>query len=64
LVQQSEQAEKIISRVKAEENKPKPEKLTRHTPEVSFQAKIKDTLAIEMKYPTKTPPARAGRSSN
>ena len=53
MVQQDEQAEEIVTRVKAEENKPRPEKLTRHMPEVSFQSKRKDTLATEKKSPTK-----------
>jgi len=53
LVQQGEQAEDIVARVKAEENKPRPEKSTRRTPEVSFQSKRKDTLATETKSPVK-----------
>ena len=47
LVQQGEQAEEIVVRVKAEENKPRPEKPIRRTPKTSFQVKRKDTLAIE-----------------
>ena len=36
LVQQGEQAEKIVAKVKAEKNKLRPEKSTRHTSEVPF----------------------------
>ena len=54
LVQLGEQAEGIVARVKAEENKPRPEKSTRRTPEVSFQSKRKETLATEMKSPVKS----------
>jgi len=43
LVQQDEKAEEIVTRVKAEESKLRPEKLIRHAPESSFQAKRKDT---------------------
>ena len=39
LVPQGEQAEEIVARVKAKENKPRPEKSTRSAPEASFQAK-------------------------
>jgi len=46
-VQQGEQAEEIVARVKAEEGMPKPEKLTRRVLEASFQAKRKDTLATD-----------------
>ena len=35
--------------------KPRPEKSTRRTPEISFQSKRKDTLAIETKFPIKPP---------
>jgi len=55
LVQQGEQAEKIIAKIKAEENKPRPEKSTRRTSEVSFQSKREDTLATETKSPVKPP---------
>ena len=41
LVQQDEQAEEIVARVRAEENKPRPEKSTRRAPEISFQSKKK-----------------------
>jgi len=64
LVQQGEQAEEIIARVRAEENKPRPEKSTRCTPEISFQSKRKDTLATETKSPVKPQPARGGGSSS
>jgi len=60
LVQQGDQAEEIIVRVRAEENKPRPEKSTRHAPEVSFQSKRKDTLATETKSPAKPQPTRGG----
>ena len=63
LVQQGEQAEEIIVRVKAEENKLKPEKSTRRAPEASFQAKRKDTLETETKSSSKPQPARGGSSS-
>jgi len=62
-VQQGEQAEEIVARVKAEENKPRPEKLTRCAPEASFQAKRKDTLATETKSPSKPQPTRGGSTS-
>jgi len=64
LVQQVEQAEEIVASVKAEEGKPRPEKSTGHAPEASFQAKRKDTLATEMKSPSKLQPARGGSSSS
>ena len=63
LVQQSEQTEEIVAKVKAEENKPSPEKLTRRTLEPSFQAKRNDTLATETKSPCKPQPIRGGNSS-
>jgi len=53
LVQQCEHAEEIVVRVRAEENKPRPEKSTRCAPEVSFQSKRKDTLETEIKSPVK-----------
>ena len=37
LVQKGEYAEEIVARVRAEENKPRPEKMTRRPPEISFQ---------------------------
>ena len=58
LVQQGKQAEEIIARVKAEENKPRLEKSTRQALEASFQAKRKDTLATETKSPSKPQSAR------
>jgi len=64
LIQQGEQAEAIIARVKIEENKPRLEKSTRRTPEVSFQSKRKDTLATEAKSPVKPQPTRGGSSSS
>ena len=64
MVQQDEQAEEIIARVRAEENKLRPEKSTRRAPEVSFQSKRKDTLATEAKSPTKPQPTRGGGSSS
>ena len=42
LVQQGEQAEEIIVRVRVEENKSRPRKSTKHAPEISFQSKRKD----------------------
>ena len=53
LIQQGEQAEEIVARVRAEENKPRPKKSTRRAPEISFQSKRKDTLATETKSPVK-----------
>ena len=47
----------------AEENKLRPEKLIRGTPEASFQAKRKDILATEIKFLSKPQPARGGSSS-
>jgi len=64
LVQQSEQTEEIVARVKAEEGKPRPKKSTRRAPEASFQAKRKDTLATETKSPSKLQPTRGGSSSS
>ena len=64
LVQQGEQAEKIVTRVRAEENKPRPERSTKCMPEVSFQSKRKDTLVTETKSPIKSQPARGGSSSS
>jgi len=63
LVQESEQEEEIVTRVKAEENKPRPEESTRRAPEEYFQGKRKDTLATETKSPSKPQPARGGSSS-
>jgi len=54
LLQQGEQAEEIVAKVKAEEGKPRPEKSTRRTPEASFQDKRKDTLAAKTKSPSKS----------
>ena len=62
--QQGEQAEEIVARVRAEENKPRPKKSTRRAPEVSFQSKRKDTLATETNTPVKPQPARGGGSSS
>ena len=64
MVQQGEQAEEIVARVKAEEGKPRPKKSTRRAPEASFQANRKDTLATEMKSPSKPQPVRGGSSSS
>ena len=64
LVQQGEQAEEIITRVRAVENKPRTEKSTRRALEISFQSKRKDTLATETKSPVKSQPARGGGSSS
>jgi len=64
LVQQGEQAKKIIASVRAEKNKPRPKKLIRRTLEVSIQSKRKDTLATETKAPSKPQPARGGSSSS
>ena len=49
LVQQGEQAEEIVARVRAEENKFGPKKSTKRVPKVSFQSKRKDILATETK---------------
>jgi len=64
LVQQGEQAEDIVARVRVEENRPMPEKATRRTPEVSFQSKRKDTLATETKSLVKPQSTRGGGSSS
>ena len=48
LVQQGEQAKEIIVRVMAEENKLRPEKSTRRTPEVSFQVKKSDRNKVSL----------------
>ena len=50
--------------VKAEENKPRPEKSTRRAPEISFQSKRKYALATETKSPIKPQSARGGGSSS
>ena len=42
---QGEQAEEIVTGVKAKENKHRPEKSARRMPEISFQSNRKDTLA-------------------
>ena len=64
LIQQGEQAEEIIVRVKAEENKPRPEKSTRRMPETSLQSKRKDNLATKIKSPINPQPVRGGGSSS
>ena len=64
MVQQVEQIEEIVTRVRAEEDRPRPEKTTRRVPEVSFQSKRKDTLATETKSLVKLQPTRGGSSSN
>jgi len=53
LIQQGKHVEEIVARVKAKENKLRPEKSTRRAPEASFQAKRKDTLVKEIKSPSK-----------
>ena len=63
MVQQGEQAKEIVARVKAEENKPRPEKSTRRTLEASFEVKRKDTLVKKIKSASKPQPARGGSSS-
>ena len=64
LVLQGEQAEKIITRVKAEEkdNKLRPDKSTRRAPESLSQPRRRDTLATEVKSPSK-PKLTRGNSS-
>ena len=64
-VLQSEQAKKIVARVKAEEkeSKPRPEKSTQRTLEQSFQPKRKDTLAMETTSSVKPQPPRGGNTS-
>ena len=64
MVQQGEQVEETVARVNTEENKPRPEKSTRGTPEVYFQSKRKDTLVTETKFPVKPQPTRGGSSSS
>ena len=64
MVQQGAQAEEIVARVNAEENKLRPEKSTRRAPETSFQVKRKETLATEMKSPSKSQPVIGGSSSS
>ena len=64
MVQQGEQAEEIIARVRTEENKPRLEKSTRRASEISFQSKIKDTLVTETKSLVKSQPIRGGSSSS
>ena len=64
MVQQGEQAEEIVAMVRAEEDKPRPEKSTRRMPETSFQLKRKDNLATETKSPVKPQPVRESGSSS
>ena len=64
LVQQGEQAKEIIARVRAEENKLKPERSTRRTPDASLQTKRKDNLAIDMKSPVKPQSVKESGSSS
>ena len=64
LVQQDEQAKELVARVRVEENKPKPERSTRRTPDASFQIKRKDNLAIETKSPVKPQPVKGSGSSS
>jgi len=54
--QQGEQAEEIVVRVRAEENKFRPKKSTRRASEVSLQSKRKDTLATKTKSLAKPQP--------
>ena len=55
LVLQGKQAKEIVTQVRGEENsKPKPEKLTRRAPESSSRPRRSDTLAMEVKSPSKT----------
>jgi len=62
LVLQGEQAEEIVSRVRAEEkdSKLRPDKPMRRTPESSSQWRRRDTLKTEVKSPSKTQLARGG----
>jgi len=55
LVLQGKQAEEIVARVRAEEkdSKARPDKPTQRTPESSSQPKRRDTLATEVKSPSK-----------
>ena len=64
LIQQGEQAEEIIVRVRAEENKPRPERSTRRTPETSFQTKRKDNLATETESPVEPQLVKGSGSSS
>jgi len=62
LVLQGEQAEKIVVRVRAEEkdSKSRSDKLMRRAPESSSQLRRRDTLAMEVKSPSKTQLAKGG----
>ena len=64
LIQQGEQAEEIVSRVRAEENKRRPERSTRRAPDTSLQAKWKDNLATGTKSPVKPQPVKGSSSSS
>ena len=64
MIQQGEQAEEIVARVRAEENKPRPERSTRHAPDTSLQTKRKDNLATETKSPVKPQPVEESGSSS
>ena len=59
---QGKQAEEIIARVRAEEkdSKPKKDKSIRRAPESSSQLRRRDTLATEVKSPSKTQLDRRG----
>ena len=64
LIQQGEQAEEIVARVRAEENKPRPERSTRRAPDTSLQAKRKDNLETETKSPVKPQPVKGSGYSS
>ena len=64
LIQQGEQAEEIVARVRTEENKPRLERSTRRAPDISLQAKRKDNLAAETKSPVKSQPVKGSGSSS
>jgi len=65
LVLQGEQAEEIVSRVRAKEknSKLRPDKSMRRAPKSSSQTRRKDTLATEVKSPSKTQSVRGGMAS-
>ena len=64
LVQQGEQAEEIVTRVREEENKPRPERSTRRKPDTYLQTKKKDNLATETQSPVKPQSVKGSGSSS
>jgi len=66
LVVQGEQAKEIFARIRAEEKdcKTRPDKSMRHAPESSSQPRRRDTLATEVKSPSKAQSVKEGMASS